>query len=670
MTLLANMSGYLNVLNSKYFSQYILFGCLLISSLNSFGQQRDFPFGQIGYAELSQEIFDLDTNARAIVLNEFGWAYINPNDFKLNFEYHVKIKILTKDGLDKGNFEIPLRKSDQSIESLIDIEAATYNLENNKIIESKLDRKGVFTENRSEYWDIKKFALPNVKVGSIIEIKYTLASSFIMNFRQWEFQSDIPKLTSEYWAKIPGNYLYNISLRGFLKLSKNESTLVKECLTMGSGKADCALNKYAMTNIPAFIEEEYATANSNFIAAINFELTEIRYFDGRVDKVTEEWKDVDDELKRDQKFGVQLKRGKDIADEIEKLIEPSDNNLMKANKVYDFIKSWYNWNGHFGKYSEFGIKKAFDAKTGNVGDINLSLIAALRFAGLEVNPVVLSTRANGIATHLHPVLSDFNYVVAKFDYEDQIYLLDATDDFMPFGLLPERCLNGKGRVLENKNSYWINIEPTEKRKTLSVIKLKLSGDGYFQGTIQNIYSGYEAATQRKVILAFSTVEEYFKDQANKWAQIKISSAEIENLDDLSKPLIEKLTVEIEAFAEMSATLFFNPFITQKWKQNPFKSSERLYPIDFAYPLEWTLTFQLRLPDNVKLEEAPAPLALTLPERGGYYRYKTTQFENQISIQSSLAINRTLFRADEYPHLKELFSVVIQTQDTDLVFVKK
>ena len=88
---------------------------------------------------------------------------------------------------------------------------------------------------------------------------------------------------------------------------------------------------------------------------------------------------------------MQLKKGKDIATEIEKLVSASDDKLTKAKKVYDFIKFWYRWNGTYGKYSEFGIKKAFDTKTGNVGDINLSLIAALRFADLDVNPVAGDT---------------------------------------------------------------------------------------------------------------------------------------------------------------------------------------------------------------------------------------------------------------------------------------
>ena len=113
-------------------------------------------------------------------------------------------------------------------------------------------------------------------------------SPFIFNFKSWEFQSDIPKMKSEYWAKIPGNYIYNITLTGFLQayhaILRN---LLKIALRPGGGnKADCALYKFGMKDIPAFVEEDYMTAKSNFLSAINFELSEVQYFNGGKEKLT------------------------------------------------------------------------------------------------------------------------------------------------------------------------------------------------------------------------------------------------------------------------------------------------------------------------------------------------------------------------------------------------
>ncbi len=258
------------------------------------------------------KLYEPDTSAVALMLDEFGEAYFdNNNDHNLLFEYHARIKILKKGGVSYGTFEIPLRKSDGRTERIVSIRASSFNIENGSMRETKLDPKNVFLENQSKYYDAKKFAIPNVKEGSVIEVFYTLESPFVFKFRSWEFQSEIPKLQSEFWALIPGNYLYNVSLRGYLKLTKEESELVRSCFLT----ADCSRLKFAIKNIPAFKEEEFMTAKSNFISAINFELSQINYFDGRKDKITKEWKDADEELRQNSQFGLQIKRGKDIVDE-------------------------------------------------------------------------------------------------------------------------------------------------------------------------------------------------------------------------------------------------------------------------------------------------------------------------------------------------------------------
>jgi hypothetical protein len=553
------------------------------------------------------------------------------------------------------------------------VKASSFSIENGTIKQTPFSERNVFTENRNKNLDVKKFAIPNVQAGSVIEFAYTLESPFIFNFRNWEFQSDIPKVSSEYWALIPGNYGYNITLNGYLKPSKSESVLVKECFTPGGGnKADCALYKYEIKDIPAFIEEDYMTARANFISALNFELSEIKHFDGRVDKVTEEWEDAEKELRIHPEFGIQLKRGKDIVDEHVKLILKNNTDPHeRARKVYDFVKNWYQWNGTYGKYSELGIKKAFEQKTGNVGDINLSLVAALRYAEFDVEPVILSTRENGFPIEIHPVLSDFNYVIAKVNIGDKVYLADATDDFHPFGILPERCLNGKGRVLGEKKSYWIDLKPADRAKQISVLNLKLDTDGVMRGSLQTSYSGYDAIDQRKKMAAFHSQEEYIRDLDNKLDRIEIKGFEIKNVDELTSPVVQSLKIEIVAFDAVTAGNFmFNPFVMGKWEQNPFRSSSRLYPVDFATTMEIVTVLNLEYPGDFEILNLPDKSALALPNSGGRFLMEVQQLNSRISLKSSLTISRTIFSSDEYLYLKELFNRIIQIQNGDLIFRKK
>jgi hypothetical protein len=636
--------------------------------------EHGFKAGQVTFEELAMKTYPPDSTANAVVLNEFGETWIDSNEPNhLLHYYHVKIKILNSKGFDKANFDIPLYRDGNNRERVTKIEAVTFNLENNRITEARLDAKKIFTENKSKYLDLVKFTLPNIREGSVVEVRYYLESPFRFNFRSWAFQSDMPKIQTEYWARIPANYLYNITLRGFYKLNKNESELVKDCFLPGGYKADCSLNKYAMQHVPAFVEEDYMTAKSNFLSTLNFELSEIHYFDGRKDKVTKAWKDVDHELRTHPEFGGQLRRGKEILrDDLLQALAGEADSLQKALLLYDFIKNHYTWNDYLGKYSDLGIKKAFDSKTGNVADINLSLVAALHYAGFQADPVILSTRENGSPVELHPVMSDFNYVVAKVRIRGQSYLLDATDPFLSFGTLPVRCLNGKGRVMAARGpSYWTDIKPTAKAKQVSLVSLTLQPAGNFKGKVVYSADGYEALQERKKITSFNTQEEYIESVDEKWNKIKILKYDIANLRQLNQTLQQTYEVEIEGFDNLNKNkLFLNPFFIGDWSKNPFTSRERLYPVDLGAPIEDQLSVTLEYPADFEISNLPPPVAVSLPDNGGRYLFSVQNVGNKIILNSLLTLNKAIYTSEEYPYLKELINKVVQSYQSSLVFNKK
>jgi hypothetical protein len=638
----------------------------ILLSLTVYAQDHGFRFGA-SYKDMELNEFQVDTAAGAIVLNEFGEAHIdNGNDFNLIFKYHVKIKILKQHALNVADFKIVLQKNGSDAEFLKSIKASSFNLENGTLREATVEDKNIFTEDK-KYRDIVRFAIPNARVGSIIEVAYELASPFKYNFRPWEFQSELPKLNSEYWALIAPNYLYRVTLKGFLKPSKNEHERVKGCYGSGPGLVDCTRYKFAMQNIPAFVEEDFMTAPSNFISAVSFELVEFTNFNGRIDKVTREWKDVEQELKREESFGLQLKRGKDIADLIEPLVQGETDSLLRAKKVYNFIKDWYRWNEIYGKYSESGIRKAFDAKSGNIGDINLSLVAALRFAGFEADPVILSTRENGLPVDLHPVLSDYNYVVARVSINNKTFLLDASDDFYPFGLLPERCLNGKGRAISEKESYWAELKPANKRKSITSIVLKLDSSGTLKGTSKTTHIGYEAVAIRKKIFEFSDEGSYIEALKKQQKNFDIGNVTIENLKDIESPLVEKMEISASSTNAGGNSFLFNPFPADRWTRNPFKANERLYPVDFGPPLEEIVSISIQYPQGYEIANLPDKSVVTLPNGSARFALEYSNVDRVLKMSSSLMIVKPVFLSPDYPQLKEMFNVVTQIQNSDLLF---
>jgi hypothetical protein len=650
-----------------------LFVVLLLSIVVvGYGQNHGFPFGKPGALDLGLEVYKADTSAQAVVLDEFGEAYIDLESLnKLIFQYHVKIKILKPGGLKQADYSILLYDNNNGkVESLRSVQASAFNRTATGFSETKIDPRKVFTDKYNKHYTAKKFAVPDVRVGTVIEIAYELESPFLFNFRTWQFQDDIPKMHSEYWVSYPANYEYNISLKGFQKLSKQESELVKSCVGSSGGLtqtagADCLQFKYGMNDIPAFKDEDFMAARSNFLSAINFELATVRHFDGRINRITQEWKDAEQELRQESRFGTQLKRGRDIASELN-LDRDKAANLIQAKKIYGAVKGWYQWNETYGIFSE-SIRKALEDRKGSVADINLSLVAALRYAGFDADPVLLSTRENGFPTELHPVLSDFNYVISRLRIGESFYLLDATDDYLTFGMIPLRCINGKGRVMAEKESFWIDLKPTDRSRQVTLINLTLGADGDLSGTVQNNYTGYAAMLQRKRIRSYSTEQEYVDevDKVIKTADIK--GHRLTDVDSLDKPLFETFDVKVDGFASVQDRHFvLSPFIADRWESNPFKSAERLYPVDFGIPIDETVIISLTLPPDIVVTDLPQKVALALPNTGGRFLFEARRMDNKLSIQSNLIINRTLYTSTEYHYLKELFNQVVSTQNVNIV----
>lgn len=650
--------------------QFCIFCLLTLTSFLAFSQNEgDFKFGVVDTFHLKQKIYPKDSTANAYVIKEFGRAFISERENTgLVFTYHVKIKILTNKGLDQANIVIPIRKSDDNSEFIRDIQAVTYNPENASQFTS-LEDKNIYTEKVNDYYELKKFTLPNAKVGSIIEYQYTLESPFIFKFRNWEFQTDLPKIESEYWAKIPANYDYNISLLGFKKLDMQKGELVRDCFRVRGGVADCSLFKYGMKDIPAFLEEDYMTASKNFRSVINFELMDIKYFDGSIRHITKSWADIYKELKLDADFGVQIKRNSSLfKEQIRELQAESKEESFLAKGIYNTVKNWYRWDEYYGKYTKNGVKKAYETHVGNVGDINLALIGALQYAGISTEPVLVSTRENGLPTKLFPVMSDFNYVVAKVNLGNEFYLLDATDKDLPFGMLPFRCLNKEGRAIGKDSCYWVNLIPDKKYKQIEQTQLKLDSAGNLVGKRLVKSFDYQAFNQRKKVRAFASTKAYVEDLDEKNPQLSIKGYTISNLDSLELPLIEEYEVVIKAFDSMdSKTLMINPFIFNKLSENPFKLKERFYPVDFGVQTDFFTVFQLEIPDGYQVKLLPTAVALKLPEDEGRYIFESKLLNDKvINVSERLSINKEEISGEHYPYLKELYNRIVQSNKSNVI----
>lgn len=644
----------------------------LFQFLSVVGQQQT-EFGQLTSAEQNFTKYEKDTTAHAVYLYEKGenFVEIRGNYVWLIKRYRAKIKVLDKQGVEVADIGIPYYHNDRSKETVEEIRAITHN----GTVKHSLRKENIFDTDVTERWSEKRFTFPAVQEGSILEYTYEIKSPFFFNFNGWDFQEDIPKVYTEFNAKIPGNYRYNRTLIGELPLDVNEATVKKNCFSIpGSSKeADCEVLKYVMKDVPAFKEDEsFMLSPKNYRSSLEFELSEHLRFNGITDRYTKSWKDVDKEFKADKDLGRQLKKGNFFERNVPlELINGGGDKLEKAKQIHDFVKNWFVWNGNYGIYFNNRVKEAFDEHKGNVAEINITLINLLNAAGIDADMMVLSTRNNGLPKRSHPVMSDFNYLVAKVDIDGASYLVDATQKYLPFGMLPYRCLNYYGRVMDLEGeSYWYDIVPETNSSRAIRIQMFLDPDnGLVTGSFDEITTGQEVLIKKNQITT-STKEVYLnqlEDSSNGDFFIENYEMDSEQSDD--KKLVEHFEFEMEGL-ESGQTIYFNPFAIRFFKSNPFISENRYYPVDFGYQRSYMYYANVEVPEGYKIKELPEPLILSMPENSGLFRFNCSEMQGKIMVQYSLQLRSANYTSNGYAFVKQFFEDAVNAQNNSYLVLEK
>ncbi len=619
-------------------------------------------------ADLELNTFYKDSTAQALVIYEAGESYIDKKSFNVKTKIKRKIKILSKEGFKYATISIYLYNNKDKKETVSKISATSYSIENGNIITSKIEKNRVYEKKHNDKYTIVKFALPQVKEGAIITYSYELNSPFIYKYKSWKFQSDIPKLYSEYKTSIPAIYEYNIKLVGNLKLDTNESNLKKECIDGPFGSsAGCTLTTYIMKDIPPFIEEDFMTAKDNYLARIDYELKAIKHFDGTVNNITKTWKTVDKELKIDNDLGGQLNKGSLVKNLIPLSIKEISNQLIKAKSIYNFVQNNYTWNSNFNIFHEISIKELIKSKTGNVSEINLLLFNLLKKNNINVKPVLLSTRKNGFPTKIYPVISDFNYLIVQTEIEGVKYLLDATDPYLAFGQIPYRCLNGEGRLLDFKNgSEWIPIKASKASIVSLRANLNLKGFS-ITGDVKSKTTGYESLKLRKEY--FSNNVTYLKYANDKYPNLNFTNYNVNVKDKTNTDFNENYKITFEP-DQVGDKIYIDPFLIKFFTENPFKLQERTYPIDFGYPRLLSYNLQLKIDERYKIEQLPENIAIQLPNNTGRLRLNIIKKENTVFISFKIELKKSIYTVSNYPYLKEFFSKTISAQNDSMIVVAK
>jgi hypothetical protein len=427
-------------------SLVIVIAFLSFTNINA----QEFKLGKVTIAELEEKVHPKDSSAVAAMLFNNGnvrFEYIEGQGLLMILEVKTKIKIYKKEGYDWANKAVSKYiGTDGEIVHFSD--AATYNLVDGKVVKTKLDKNGEFDEQINKYYGRKKIVLPNVKEGSIIEYSYTLRSKSIADIRDWYFQASIPVNHSEYDITILEYLTYNKQTKGYVypKIT-NENAYNQQSRT-----------KFVLENIPAMKDENFVNNIDNYKASVSYELAMINIPGKYYKTFSSDWESVTKTIYDNDSFGEELNKTGYFEGDITKLLTGLNTQPEKIAAILNYVKSSVKWNDYTGYSCNDGVKQAYKDNTGNIAEINLMLTAMLRYANLTANPVLVSTRSNGIA--MFPNRTAFNYVIAAVETAKGLVLLDASDKFSTPNVLPLRDLNWIGRLIrKDGTSEGVDLMP-------------------------------------------------------------------------------------------------------------------------------------------------------------------------------------------------------------------
>lgn len=665
-------------------SVFLLLSVMLCTVAIRSQDKVNVKFGNVSPRDFETKIYSVDSNAQAVIIADVGTSYIegnNKNWFSLVYKFYRRVHILNKSAYDLANVSIRLYAQGESEEELERVKAVTYNLENGKVVESKLDvKQGIFKEKESKNWTNHKFTLPNVREGSILEVEYTIKSDYLFNLQPWTFQGEHPRLWSEYNLSIPEFLGYVFLTQGYKKYDiytnkdRMESFRVSDIRNVGSSdqfqfQANVNDYRWVIKNVPALKEEAFTSTIRNHISKIEFQLSEYRR-PLEYTRVMGTWEKLAGDLMRDEDFGQQVTRDNGWLKEIiNPMKSPGESKIDLARRIYYYVRDNFTVTGYNGIYTRQSLRNVMKTKTGTVAEVNLLLTAMLQHENINADPVILSTRSHGLSYSLYPVISQYNYVVTRAVIDEKEYYLDASEPRIGFGYLPLRCYNGHARII-NKTADAIELTADGLAEIKSTTVFIINDEkGNMVGSIQQAPGYYESFSMRNEIKEKGLDAIQAEIRKEFGSEIAISNFTIDSLKRQEEPVYVKFDFDLQAAKE--DVLYINPMFSEAIRENPFKSAKRSYPVEMNYAMDMTYNLQLEIPTGYVVDELPESMIVKLNEAGeGIFEYRISKSSSGISFRSRIQIARAYFLPEEYDMLREFFNLIVKKHAEQIVFKKK
>lgn len=626
-------------------------------------QAQEFTFGNVSEEEVKMKVHPLDTNAAAVYLVNSGRYYpetkILQGD-KIVYEFYQRIKILKNSGFDYANVTIPFISKELKI---VDLKANCYNWENDKVVISPVKEANIIKETIFNDLKVKKLTFPSVKEGSVIEIffKWTRDDvETIPSIPEWQFQNKIPTVWSSYYVKREFKkdfrFLLTTKLQGTIPLHKQF-----EKRTVTTQEDSIVENTWIMKDIPAFKKEPFSALEKDLVSKLKFATTSAWNTDGYKSLI-------------DSKLRFYLNSKPTEIQNLLTNIMPLKSSREKVSAIYDYVGKNFKLVYSPGTYVHGTADYLFKHREGSPTELNALCMALMSEVGVINLPAYISTYNNGKINGEYLSPKQFDRLIPYVVLNDSSELFfDMAAYPLPLGILPDEDFNDDALIIHKDQSYsWKFIENTVPDRFYTITHVSLDSINKLKGSIEIKYTTWNAYKYRKA-LKKETKEVVAQSIFKNWLDDgKIDSIHFENIDSLHSPSLKgSFHFYNNSFiSENNKLIYIQPLMGFTVKQNIFWGDNRVHDIDWRKDLNEIHTIYITLPPNVKIEELPKSIKISLPDNRLSYNYNIEAQNNIIKISSRLSIKRTTFKASEYTYLQKIYTEIIEKMNENIVLTKE
>lgn len=623
-------------------------------------------FGKVSKEELEMTEYKPDSAAVAVVLYENRNIQVDLSAggaFVKDVDVHMRIKILKEEGTEWGDFSVMKYVSQSVPEIVTGIEVVTYNLENDKVVPTKMSREFIYTEDVSSSLQKISFYAQDVKVGSVIEMKYSIHSDRFWEIDDVYFQKTIPVNWVESQVSIPGFFTFNKKLHGSLPVQYDSKLEPKNLFGY---QYEMVVDKFVAVDLPAFKYEPYIYYPRQYFSFVTYDIRSLRLPGMDTKYYGVSWDDVDNTYVNSQimtRFRAQCQFKEQVA-----ALPEEGTDIEKIASAVSLVKDNVVWDEKYKVFPE-PVGQVVKARSGSNADINCLIAGCLREMGYTVDMVLVKMRSSGMLLDFQPERNPYDTFILRVTGSDgSQYYLDGGSPHGYINVLPPDLLVTNARLVRpNVPGEWVDLTRLTRNGTTMTVATTLTDDLRLSGE----YTCKETGNT-----SYSTKESYSEsdDEQDYISEIETDLA-IE-IDDITfgqmKEYSSSSQTEYKFHKDLDASgdfVYINPFLVKFHSADTFQSLQREFPIDFPFTYSLTYIFTFTIPEGYAVDQIPENRIFKFQPLASTARCSCTVNGNTVQMVYNFSQNKMMCGPEYYQDIRSYWKHLADIYDVVLVLKK-